>query len=111
MSDSWIKTTSHGSQVVVAPSGEIAYQQANEFRGAIRKAFEQKPTKLVIDLSAVDYMNTPGVATLVEALQVANRSKVALVLCGLNDKVRAIIELARLHSLFKIVPNVSAALA
>lgn len=111
MPQEWIKFTQSGTTTVVAPSGEIAYQQAADFRTALRKAFDSKPGKLVVDLTLVDYMNTPGLATLVEALQIATKTKVPLVLCGLNDKVRAIFEIARLHTVFKIVPTVDAALA
>ncbi len=111
MPQDWIKFTQHGTTTVVAPSGEIAYQQASEFRTALRKAFEGKPAKLVVDLSLVDYMNSPGLATLVDALKTSTQTKVPMILCGLNDKVRAIFEIARLHTVFKIVPSVEVALA
>lgn len=111
MPQEWIKFAQHGTTVVVTPSGEIAYQQAADFRAALRKAFDMKPGKLVVDLATVDYMNTPGLATLVEALQIATRTKVPLVLCNLNDKVTAIFQIARLHMVFKITTSLDAALA
>lgn len=107
----WIKQSTHGTQIVLAPVGEIAYVQATDFRAALRRAFDQKPSKIVVNLAQVDYMNTPGLATLVEALQISGKSKVMLVLCGLNDKVRAIFDIARLNTVFKIVPGVDEALA
>jgi anti-sigma B factor antagonist len=106
----WIKLTNHGTQIVLAPVGEIAYVQATEFRAALRKAFDLKPSKIVVNLSQVDYMNTPGLATLVEALQISGKVKVALVLCCLNEKVQAIFDIARLNTVFKITPTVEAAL-
>lgn len=95
--------------VTLAPSGEIGYQEAPPFRDYIKQAFERRPRKLVVELSGVDYMSTPGLATLVEALQIARKTQISLVLCGLNDRVRSIFEIARLHTVFKIVANLEAA--
>lgn len=95
---------------VVTVKGEIGYHEAPALRTAIRDAYDKKPKRLVVDLSGVNYMATPGLATLVEALQISKRSNVPLVLCGLTDKVRAVFEIARLHTVFKIVPDAAQAL-
>jgi anti-anti-sigma factor len=55
-------------------------------------------------------MATPGVATLVEALQGTKKQQIPLVLCGMSDRVRAIFEIARLHTVFTIVTSRSDAL-
>ena len=65
--------------------------------------------RLVIDLSAVPFMDSSGVATLVEALQVQRRGSNKLVLCGLQPKVRSIFEIARLDMVFAIADDASAA--
>jgi anti-anti-sigma factor len=106
-----VKVEERDGMVVLSPSGEIGYQEAPAFRTYIRQAYDKKPRRLVADLSGVDYMSTPGLATLVEALQIANRSKTPLVLCGLNDKVLAIFKIARLDMVFKIVATVDLAVA
>ena len=56
-------------------------------------------------------MNTPGLATLVEALQNTNRRSAKLVLCGLTPKVRATFDIAQLHRVFTIVTDQAAAAA
>jgi anti-sigma B factor antagonist len=70
---------------------------------AVKEAFESKPAKIVIDLAGVSYMATSGLATLVQAAQLSNKTKVPLVLCGLQERVKAVIEISRLTSFFKIV--------
>lgn len=95
--------------VVLSPQGEIGYPEATDFRAWLKKAYEANPQTLVVDLAGVTYMSTPGVATLVEALQAAKRGKHRLILCGMNDRVRAIFEIARLHTVFEILPDVEAA--
>ena len=96
--------------VALSPIGEVGYHEAPALRTAIKEAFERKPSKLVVNLSGVSYMATPGVATLVEALQISKRTGVPLVLCNLTDRVRAIFEIARLQTVFKIVPDLHTAI-
>jgi anti-sigma B factor antagonist len=72
-------------------------------RTSLRQAQTSKPQRLVIDLANVDYMDSSGVATLVEALQIARRNNTKMVLCGMKDRVRSIFEIARLDTVFTIV--------
>lgn len=95
---------------VITPSGEISYHEAPTFRTFIKQAYDQHPAQVVIDMSQVPYMSTPGVATLVEALQMSRRGTTGLTICGLNDKVADILRISKLERLFKIVPTRQAAL-
>ena len=54
-------------------------------------------------------MDSSGVATLVEALQVQRRKGRKLVLCGLQAKVRSIFEISRLDRVFQITEDAAAA--
>lgn len=95
--------------VVVAPSGDVDLSCSRELQGHLRKAMEGKPQRLVVNLSKVPYMDSSGVATLVEAMQIARKQSTRLVLCAMQDKVRSIFEIARLDRVFTIVPDVEAA--
>ena len=50
-------------------------------------------------------MDSSGVATLVEAMQVARRGGGKLILCALQEKVRSVFEIARLDMVFTIVAS------
>jgi len=100
-----VSVSSSDGVVVVAPEGEIGYHEAPAFRIFLRQGFDQKPRRMVTDLAGVSYMSTPGVATLVEALQLSKKLSIPLVLCGMNERVLAIFEIARLHTVFKIVAD------
>lgn len=95
--------------VILTPKGEIGFQEAPSFKTHIRTAFDKKPKRVIVDLSNVSYMSTPGLATLVEALQISKKTATPLFLSGLTDRVRAIFEIARLQTVFSIVANVDAA--
>jgi anti-sigma B factor antagonist len=103
--------TESGGTAVVTPYGEIGYAEATSFRTYLKQAQDKRTPRLLVDLSNVGFMSTPGLATLVEALQTSKKTQTALILCGLQDRVRAVFEMSRLHTVFKIVPNLAAATA
>lgn len=100
-----------GPGVVVNPVGDIDLTASPTLRLALRQVQAGKPRALVVDLSQVSYMDSSGVATLVEAMQLARKNGTRLSLCGLQDKVRSIFEIARLDTVFRIVPTADAALS
>ena len=98
-----IKATADGA--IIAPVGEIDLGRAPAFREHLFTAQQKKPRRLIVDLGQVPYMDSSGVATLVEAMQTARRSGSKLVLCNLQARVRSIFEIARLDSVFIIVAS------
>ncbi len=106
-----IQTEDIEDGIIVRPIGEIDLSCAALLRQQLGKIQESQPARLVIDLSAVPYMDSSGVATLVEAMQIARRTGSKLVLCALQDKVRSIFEIARLDMVFSIVGSVEEASA
>ena len=96
-----------GGVATVTPRGDIGTYEATSLRAAIKQAYDQKPSKLVINLAEVPYMATAGLATLVEARQLALKSSAQLVLCGLNDRVKAVFDISRLTGVFTIVPTIN----
>ena len=105
-----VNAESVGKSVVLSPQGDIDLARSPALRTALKQAQTSKPDRLVIDLGGVDYMDSSGVATLVEALQIARRSNTKMVLCGLKDRVRSIFEIARLDTVFTIAGSRDAAL-
>lgn len=100
-----VRTETKPSGVVVSPSGDVDLSSSRELQGHLRKAMESKPQRLVVNLSKVPYMDSSGVATLVEAMQIARKQSTRLVLCQMQDKVRSIFEIARLDRVFTIVAS------
>jgi anti-anti-sigma factor len=89
--------------VVVQPDGDVDMSRSPMLRATLREVQQNKPRHLVVNLERVGYMDTAGLATLVEAMRTAKNQQGAMVLCGMNDKVRAIFEIAQLHQFFTIV--------
>jgi anti-sigma B factor antagonist len=94
---------------VLTPRGDIDMSCSPHFREALRQAQESRPKRLVVDMSGVGYMDSSGLATLVEAMKLTRNGGTRLVLSGLSDRVKAIFEIARLEKYFTITPSVDAA--
>lgn len=98
-----VQITSIDTSVVVAPVGDVDLSVARELQGHLKRAIDGKPPRLIVNLGRVPYMDSSGVATLVEAMQITRKGGTKLVLCDLQDKVRSIFEIARLDRVFTIV--------
>lgn len=95
---------------IVRPRGDVDLQRSPVLRDALKGVSDRRPQRLVVDLTDVSYMDSSGVATLVEAMQLARRGKYSLVLCCLQDRVKSIFEIARLDTVFQIAPDLDAAM-
>jgi anti-sigma B factor antagonist len=98
--------TPEGLRVEV--DGEVTYRTAPELRALLTAALQQQPDRLAVDLSRVPYMDSSGIAVLVESLQTQRKRGHRLVLCGLQPRVRGLFEISRLESLFGL-PGVETA--
>ena len=53
-------------------------------------------------MTDVSYIDSSGIATLVEALQLSRQTKIRFGLFGLRSNARSVLELARLYKIFNI---------
>ncbi len=106
-----IQVDQQGNVIVVRPQGDIDISRAPAFRVKLSEAQRQRPARLIVDLAEVPYMDSSGVATLVEAMQHARKSGTKLVLCALQAKVLSIFEIARLDTVFVIAPSMPDAMS
>lgn len=96
-------------KIVIALAGDIDLENAGGVRKALLNSLKQKKD-LLIDLSAVSYIDSSGIASLVEGLQVARKQKNELSLVSVSPRALRVLELARLDKVFAIHADVAAAL-
>lgn len=102
--------TENAGCLVVALEGEIDLEQAGTVRRALLDALK-KGRNVLVDLSQVTYIDSSGIASLVEGLQVARKAKIDLALVSVSQRVRRVLELARLDKVFPIHADIAAAMA
>jgi anti-sigma B factor antagonist len=94
-----------GTAAVFTVCGQVDMHTSPELRGSLRKALEGKATPLVVDLAQVSFIDSSGLATLIEALQAVGRYGGKLRLCGLAPDVRKLFDLAQLSTIFDLRPD------
>ena len=100
-----------GASVVVF-SGEIDLQSSPIAREILIKCFKKTgKTKVIVDLSEVSYIDSSGVASLVEALQAAKKSGGMFALAATSEPTRRVLELARLDKVFTMFDTVDEGLS
>lgn len=96
--------------VVHATGPSIDASNAAEFRTALAPLIEQHE-RLVIDLGAVDFIDSAGIGSLISCLRACGERQGQLRLCALKRPVQALFELMRMHRIFEVHEDSSAARA
>jgi anti-sigma B factor antagonist len=90
------------SSTIVDVAGEIDLNCSHALQQSLLGLLDDKPGRVVVNLSAVGYMDSSGVASLVKVLSRARKSGVELMLVALQPRVRSIFEITRLDGVFTI---------
>ncbi len=91
--------------LIVALKGDVDLQSSPEARTILLDCVGKKKPVLV-DLSGVGYIDSSGVASLVESLQTARKSGTKVILVAVSEGALRVIQLARLDKVFTICDTV-----
>ena len=95
---------------VLALTGDVDLQTSPVVRQKLLESLEQYKS-IIVDLSQVNYIDSSGVASLVEAFQVSRKKGSSFALASVSSAAMRVLSLARLDKVFNIHPSVEAALA
>ena len=91
--------------VVLAVQGEIDLHVSPSLRTVLKAKAQAKTPSLLLNFANVAYIDSSGLATLIEYYQSARSFQGKFGLCCLNLSVRSSIELVRLTEVFSIFPS------
>jgi anti-sigma B factor antagonist len=104
--------TPHKDRLNVLPlDGEIDLNVLPDVTTALNGMIAKKPQQLVVDLSRVTYIDSAGVAALIQAMQRVEAYGGKFALARLQETVRSIFEISRLDRVFQIFPDVDTAMS
>ena len=93
-----------GDALLATVRGEIDLHNSPELRGALLDLLTRtNPKKVILNLSQVPYMDSSAIAVLVEMLQKLRRAGGKVCLTNLQPRVKSLLEIARLDSIFILV--------
>jgi len=96
---------------VLPLDGEIDLHVSPEVAESLRSMIAKKPPQVVIDLTRVTYLDSSGLAVLIEGMQNVQEYGGRFGLAGVQEDVKHVFDIARLDQVFEIYPDVDAALA
>jgi len=82
--------------------GEIDINTAPQLKKAFDRLLKEKKEKILLNMEKVNYIDSSGLATLVELLKNFRKYGARLKLVGLSAKVKSLFEITKLEKLFDI---------
>lgn len=92
--------------VIAAFRGEVDLENSPQAREVLLECVG-RGQKVLVDLSEVQYIDSSGVASLVEAFQKAKKKGIEFALVSVNASALRVLELARLDKVFVIHENLA----
>ena len=93
-------------------AGDVDLTTSPELRKVLlRELRELRRPRVVVNLQSVRYIDSSGVASLVEGLKASRDVGSRLVLCALNPKVGEVLRLSKLRAVFEVCDTEEQALA
>ena len=98
-----INVTDHNDAVtLVEVSGRVDSMNASEFGSGLNTQITNGKVQLVLDLSSVEYMSSAGLREIVTTLKNAKKASGDLRLAQPSQRVREVLEMAGLDTIFRI---------
>lgn len=91
--------------------GEINSLSEEVLQNAYAEAEGLHAEAIVLNFSAVDYINSTGIALIVGILAQARKSRLEVITYGLSDHYKEIFQITRLSDFMTIFPDEASALA
>ncbi|MCO7222840.1 STAS domain-containing protein [Pleionea sp. CnH1-48] len=92
----------NGEETVVFLDGDVDLERSPSARKVLLEWVE-KGQNVVVDMSEVSYIDSSGVASLVEALQASKKNNVDFYLKQVSEPALKVFKLARLEKVFNII--------
>lgn len=88
--------------VVLVVAGEVDMDSSPRLREEIKKSLKKKPASIKLKLTGVPYIDSSGVAVLIEGMKWCRKDNVEFALVGISDSVRGVLHLSKLLPVFKV---------
>jgi len=96
---------------IVSIAGDIDLESSPKLRAFLKPKSAQKTPRLLLDFAGVNYIDSSGLATLIEYFQAVQSFSGKLALASLSPRVKNVFEIVRLEQIFSLHPDIPSALA
>jgi anti-anti-sigma factor len=81
---------------LISASGDIDLDSAPELEAVLRQAIDAAPSRVIVELKSVTFLDSSGLRVLVEAQRGLSDAGAALVIDGMSEAVRRVLEVTGL---------------
>jgi len=106
-----ITERAEGSVPIVSITGDIDLETSPQLREFLKTKSAAKTPFLLLDFGGVNYIDSSGLATLIEYFQAVQAVHGKLALVSLSPRVKNVFEIVRLEQIFSLYPDIPSALA
>lgn len=96
---------------IVDLQGEINVLAENILNKAFDEAVSQQPELILLNFRQVEYMNSTGIALIVDLLKRARKMNCRLLVCNLSEHYTEIFRISRLTDYIGVFPDEASALS
>ncbi len=87
---------------IIDGTGDVDLYSSPLLRDALLAEIKADGPCVLVNMAGVTYIDSSGIATLVEGLQLSRQTKTRFGIYGLRPNARSVLELARLNKVFAI---------
>ena len=106
-----IKKIKENGIIILAPEGELNLNTVSRLRSEFDALYDQGVRKLVMDFDKVTYIDSVGLALIIEMLQRLGQNNGSLALANMGDKIKYLFEAAKIDTMLSIFKNRNDAIA
>jgi anti-sigma B factor antagonist len=106
-----IEVVRTGDVTIASPKGDLNAMAAAEARRAFSRLITPRRNRMVLDLADVPYVDSSGLAAIVETMKQARTRGGDLKVCTLQPDVRSIFDMTRLTAVMEVHPSRAEAVA
>ncbi|MCP4896696.1 MAG: STAS domain-containing protein [bacterium] len=97
------ETQREGDVVILAPKDKMGGKNLKRAEQQVDELLEAGVSRLALDFSGVEYIDSSGIGVLVRVLRKAKELGGGVALFGMSENVYTIFEITMLHEVFTIV--------
>lgn len=105
-----VQKQQYGAVTVVRPEGPLTAIDADRLKAELLETIRETLGRVVLDVSAVPYVDSKGLESLVDVTQELSHSGKALKFCAANQTLRQVMALTGLSSQFEHFEDANSAI-
>lgn len=91
-----------GFPVVMLEGSLLERHEADDLLEEVKELIEEGSTRIIIELSKLNYLNSSGLNVLLNILTKVRNASGEAVICGVNERLRTLLVITKLDAVFQI---------